>query len=117
MVNEEPKATTNSQHRQIAIERLVATEIRLTPTEEHTNTSDAIKLPLEHIPELGVAFSSLPEAFLTVTTTVKPPRCFNQLTSSAIHSIPQFSRISKTTAGLWDPTEIRLTALLKLAFI
>lgn len=27
MVNEEPKATTNSQHRQIAIERLVATEI------------------------------------------------------------------------------------------
>ena len=30
MVNEEPKATTNSQHRQIAIERLVATEIRLT---------------------------------------------------------------------------------------
>ena len=73
MVNEEPKATTNSQHRQIAIERLVATEIRLTPTEEHTNTSDAIKLPLEHIPELGVAFSSLPEAFRTVTTTVKTP--------------------------------------------
>ena len=31
MVNEEPKATTNNERRQIAIERLVATEIRLTP--------------------------------------------------------------------------------------
>lgn len=73
MVNEEPMATTNNERRQIAVERLVATEIRLAPTEEHANTSDAIKLPLEHIPELGVAFSSLPEAFRTVTTTIKTP--------------------------------------------
>ena len=40
---------------------------------DRVDVSGAIKLPLERIPQLGVAFASLPSMFRTVTNTVSVP--------------------------------------------
>ena len=64
---------SNNESRRLAAERLAATEIHLAPSGKRADVSGAIRLPLSHIPELGVAFASLPEMFRTVTTTVNVP--------------------------------------------
>lgn len=58
---------------QLVAEHLSATGICLAPTGQKIDVSGAVKLPLSHLPELGVAFTSLPEAFRTVTSTVSVP--------------------------------------------
>lgn len=64
---------SNDESRRLAAERLAATEIHLAPSGKRADVSGAIRLPLSHIPELGVAFASLPEMFRTVTTAVNVP--------------------------------------------
>ena len=73
MANGDIQLPEKNSREQLVAERLAATEIRLSLTDEHADISDAIKLPLSHLPELGVAFASLPEAFRTVTTTISMP--------------------------------------------
>lgn len=46
---------------------------RLAITEQPVNVSGAIKLSLDKLPELGIAFASLPSAFRTITTMVNVP--------------------------------------------
>lgn len=46
---------------------------RLEITEQPVNISGAIKLSLDKLPELGIAFASLPSAFRTITTMVNVP--------------------------------------------
>lgn len=65
--------TSNDESRRLVAERIVATEIHLAPTDLQADVSGAIRLPLSHIPELGIAFASLPEMFRTVTTAVNVP--------------------------------------------
>lgn len=54
-------------------DQIEETEIHLAPTQQQVDVAGAIKLPLEHISELGVAFSSLPRIFRAITTTVNVP--------------------------------------------
>ena len=65
--------TSNDESRRLVAERIVATEIHLAPTDLQADVSGAIRLPLSHIPELGIAFASLSEMFRTVTTAVNVP--------------------------------------------
>ena len=64
---------SSDERTQLVAEHLSATEICLAPTGQEADVSSAIKLPLSYLPELGVAFASLPEAFRTVTNTVSAP--------------------------------------------
>ena len=65
--------TSNDESRRLVAERIAATEIHLAPTDLQADVSGAIRLPLSRIPELGIAFASLPEMFRTVTTAVNVP--------------------------------------------
>lgn len=65
--------TSNDESRRLVAERIAATEIHLAPTDLQADVSGAIRLPPSHIPELGIAFASLPEMFRTVTTAVNVP--------------------------------------------
>ena len=53
--------------------QLASTIIHLALTQKRVDVSGAIKLPLERIPQLGVAFASLRSMFRTVTNTVSVP--------------------------------------------
>lgn len=53
--------------------QLSSTDIRLASTDIEVDVSNAIKLPFDQIPALGVALGSLPEAFRTVTATFDVP--------------------------------------------
>lgn len=63
----------DGERRQLVANQLATTELHLTLTEQKVDVSNAIKLPLDHINELGMAFASLPSAFRTITTTVTTP--------------------------------------------
>ena len=85
--------TSNDESRRLVAERIAATEIHLAPTDLQADVSEAIRLPLSHIPELGIAFASLPEMFRTVTTAVNVPTLLqatdkfgNPLDPSMLHS-------------------------------
>ena len=64
---------SSDERTKLVVDNLPEIEICLAPTRQEVNVSGAIRLPLTHIPELGVAFASLPKAFRTVTTTVSVP--------------------------------------------
>lgn len=59
--------------KELAARQLQELEPYLTPTEQPVNVSGAIKLSLDKLPELGIAFASLPSAFRTITTMVNVP--------------------------------------------
>lgn len=59
--------------RDIAAHELAAIEVSLAPTDQQVDVSQAIKLPLVKLPELGIAFASLPSTFRTITSTVNAP--------------------------------------------
>lgn len=73
MANEEIMPPEDENRKKLVAKQLASTKIYLTPTQEHVDASNAIKLPLDKIPQLGVAFASLPSMFRTVTTTVDAP--------------------------------------------
>ena len=64
---------SSDENNRLVAKQLAATEIHLAPSGQQADVTGAIRLPLSHIPELGVAFASLSEMFRTVTTTVKVP--------------------------------------------
>ena len=69
--NEIPQG--EDEQKQIVANQLASTEIHLALTQEEVDVSNGIKLPLDRIPELGTAFSSLPSMFRTITTTISTP--------------------------------------------
>lgn len=73
MADKEIRPLEDGDREGLVAERLASTKIHLALTQEHADVSGAIKLPLERIPQLGVAFASLPSMFRTVTNTVGVP--------------------------------------------
>lgn len=73
MADKEIRPLEDNDREKLVAERLASTEIHLALTQERPDVSGAIKLPLERIPQLGVAFASLPSMFRTVTNTVSVP--------------------------------------------
>ena len=73
MADNEIKPSADNDRERLVAERLVSTEIHLALTQERPDVSGAIKLPLERIPQLGIALASLPSTFRTVTNTVSVP--------------------------------------------
>lgn len=56
--------------RKLAAQEPAALETHLAATDQPIDVSKAIKLPLDKLPELDIAFASLPSAFRTITSTV-----------------------------------------------
>lgn len=73
MADNEIKPSTDGGREELVAKQLASTKIHLALTQERVDVSGAIKLPLERIPQLGVAFASLPSTFRTVTNTVSVP--------------------------------------------
>lgn len=59
--------------KELAARQLQELESYLTPTEQPVDVSGSIKLSLGHLPELGIAFASLPAAFRSIATSVSVP--------------------------------------------
>lgn len=106
MADNEIKPSTDGSREELVAKQLSSTAIHLALTQEQADVSGAIKLPLSHIPELGVAFASLPSVFRTVTNTVSVPtllqatdRFGNPLDPSILYS---FNDGSGLTGGYHD---------------
>lgn len=73
MADYEIKPSTDGSREELVAKQLASTKIHLALTQERADVSDAIKLPLERVPQLGIALASLPSTFRTVTNTVSVP--------------------------------------------
>lgn len=73
MADNEIKPSTDGSREELVAKQLASTKIHLALTQERADVSDAIKLPLERVPQLGIALASLPSTFRTVTNTVSVP--------------------------------------------
>lgn len=73
MADNEIKSSTDDGREGLVAKQLASTKIHLALTQERVDVSGAIKLPLERIPQLGIALASLPSTFRTVTNTVGVP--------------------------------------------
>ena len=73
MADNEIKPSTNDNREELVAKQLASTKIHLALTQERADVSGAIKLPLERIPQLGIALASLPSASRTITNTVSVP--------------------------------------------
>ena len=73
MADNEIKPSTDGGREELVAKQLASTKIHLALTQERVDVSSAIKLPLERIPQLGVALASLPSTSRTVTNTVSVP--------------------------------------------
>lgn len=73
MADNEIKSSTDDGREGLVAKQLASTKIHLALTQERVDVSGAIKLPLERIPQLGIALASLPSMFRTVTNTVSVP--------------------------------------------
>ena len=64
----------NDDHRKKAVrEQLSTTQFHLASTEQPADVTNAIKIPLEYLPSLGVAFGPIPTMFRSITTTINIP--------------------------------------------
>ena len=54
-------------------EQLSSTQFHLSSTEQSVDVTNAIKIPLDYLPSLGVAFGSIPTMFRSITTTINIP--------------------------------------------
>ena len=73
MADNEIKPSTDGGREELVAKQLASTKIQLALTQERADVSGAIKLPLERVPQLGIALASLPSTFRTVTNTVSVP--------------------------------------------
>lgn len=73
MADNEIKPSTDSDREELVAKQFASTKIHLALTQERADVSDGIKLPLERVPQLGIALASLPSTFRTVTNTVSVP--------------------------------------------
>lgn len=78
--------------------QLSSTNIRLASTDIEVDVSNAIKLPFDQIPALGVALGSLPEAFRKITTTFDVPTLLQPTIKEGMPLNP--SILNKTGSGL-----------------
>ena len=64
----------NDDDRKKAVrEQLSTTQFHLASTEQPADVTNAIKIPLEYLPSLGVAFGPIPTMFRSITTTINMP--------------------------------------------
>ena len=64
----------NDDDRKKAVrEQLSTTQFHLASTEQPADVTNAIKIPLEYLPSLGVAFGPIPTMFRSITTTINIP--------------------------------------------
>lgn len=73
MADNEIKPSTDGDREELVAKQLASTKIHLALTQERADVSGAIKLPLERVPQLGIALASLPSTFRTVTNKVSVP--------------------------------------------
>ena len=73
MADNEINPSTDGDREELVAKQLASTKIHLALTQERADVSGAIKLPLERVPQLGIALASLPSTFRTVTNTVSVP--------------------------------------------
>lgn len=73
MADNEIKPSTDDGREELVAKQLASTKIHLALTQERVDVSSAIKLPLERVPQLGIALASLPSTFRTVSNTVSVP--------------------------------------------
>ena len=105
MADNETKPSANDGREELVAKQLASTKIHLALTQKRVDVSGAIKLPLERIPQLGVAFASLPSMFRTVTNTVSVPTLLqatdkygNPLDPSKLNSFKDGSGLTGATA-------------------
>lgn len=82
----------DSSQKDLVCQQLSNLDLHLATTDIEVDTSDAIKLPFDQIPALGVALGSLPEVFRSVTTQINIPtllqatdRFGNRIDPSILH--------------------------------
>ena len=105
MADKEIRPLEDGDREGLVAERLASTKIHLALTQKRVDVSGAIKLPLERIPQLGVAFASLPSMFRTVTNTVSVPTLLqatdkygNPLDPTKLNSFKDGSGLTGATA-------------------
>lgn len=105
MADNEIKPSTDGDREELVAKQLASTKIHLALTQERVDVSGAIKLPLDRIPQLGVAFASPPSMFRTVTNTVSVPTLLqatdkfgNPLDPSILYSFKDGSGLTGATA-------------------
>lgn len=100
MADNEIKPSTNDNREELVAKQLASTKIHLALTQERADVSGAIKLPLERIPQLGIALASLPSASRTITNTVSVPMLL-QLTDKFGNPLdPSILQSFKDVSGL-----------------
>lgn len=98
MADNETKPSANDGREELVAKQLASTKIHLALTQKRVDVSGAIKLPLERIPQLGVAFASLRSMFRTVTNTVSVPTLLQATDKYGTRSIRRNSTRSRTAA-------------------
>ena len=106
MADNEIKPSMDGGREELVAKQLASTKIHLALTQERADVSGAIKLPLERVPQLGIALAPLPSALRTVTNTVSVPMLLqptdkfgNPLDPSILYS---FKDGSGLTGGYYD---------------
>ena len=69
MADNEIKPSTDGGREGLVAKQLASPKIHLALTQERVDVSGVIKLPLERIPQLGVAFASLPSSSTIVAVS------------------------------------------------
>lgn len=63
----------DDDRKKVVREQLSTPQFHLSSTEQSVDITNAIKIPLDYLPSLGVAFGSIPTMFRSITTTVNIP--------------------------------------------
>ncbi len=81
-------------------QRLSETEILLASTDIEVEVSNAIRLPLDQIPSLGVGLGSLPEIFRSITTTADTPTLLQAFDKSGNPLSPSVLNVANDGSGM-----------------
>lgn len=100
MADNEIEPSMDGSREELVAKQLASTKIHLALTQERADVSGAIKLPLERIPQLGVAFASLPSMFRTVTNTVSVPMLLQPTDKFGNPLDPSILQSFKDSSGL-----------------
>lgn len=97
-ITNEISQTNNEVAKTQIRQQLSSMDIRLASTDIEVDVNNAIKLPFDQIPALGVALGSLPETFRTITTTLDVPTLLQATTKDGLPINP--AMLSQTDSGL-----------------
>lgn len=91
----------NDDDRKKAIrEQLSSTQFHLSSTEQFVDVTNAIKIPLDYLPSLGVAFGSIPTMFRSITTTINIPTLLTVTDKLGNPLDPNVLQVFKDGSGL-----------------